>query len=415
MADVLVTIPPPQDSGKCTRMGVEAVGSELDTFIRDSIFHAFGFCPHEEDLKRKLHKAEESKHDLMVQLQQAQRSLRDCERKLNQSKEETTLNATALKRQIAENQKWREQCGALEDECSRLEQECALYHNDREVFMEAAYEAEDRAAEAEDRATEAENRATEAESSRDRLEAELQLLKRSLPQDNHDTASVNNEEEVPSLKSRIADLEGLNASLHEELARVTPAESLDADSSPAEQFEEIKRQLRCLQDVYATERTARMAEQIVHAMVTSAAIAKALDRAEVAEMNLETCTDNLRKAEDEVAKLADDRRVLIHLAEGNNLLPRILRKTAEEESPMLNKGSSAIGSPKARAKLRSKPCESEESICETCKARQPLMPLQSNSADRKAIRRQYPAVENFIQSPSSPSRDSSPSPKFQDL
>ncbi|KAL2613568.1 hypothetical protein R1flu_025260 [Riccia fluitans] len=418
-----------QDSGKSCKMGVVTAGGVLDNCIRDSIFHAFGFCTHEEELKKRLAKAEESKHDLMVHLQQTQRSLRDCERKLNQSKEETMLNASALKRQIAENQKLREQCVALEDECTRLEHDRDLYHNDREVFMEAAYEAEDRAADAEDRAVEAETRSASLQAelqqlrqslshiNRDRracIEAELLQMRFSLSEINRDNESRNSEDDVASLRSRIADLEGINASLQEELSQFRSAKSLEMTSGIAKQYEETKRQLRCLQDTYATEKVATMAEQVAQVLVTSVVIAKALDRAQVAEKNLETCTDNLRKAEDEVTKLADDRRVLIHLADENNLLPRILRKTADEQSPKPNKGISENGSSKSRGRVRSKPCECEDSYCEMCKGRQPLMPLQANSVDRKAIRRQYPAVENFLHSLSSPSRGDSSS-KFEDL
>ncbi|KAG6547054.1 hypothetical protein Mapa_011304 [Marchantia paleacea] len=60
-----------------------------------------------------------------------------------------------------------------------------------------------------------------------------------------------------------------------------------------------------------------------------------------------------------------------------------------------NLWSNVGGSSKSRGRLRSKPYEaiSEESICEMCKARQPLMPLQANSVDRKVSRRQHPAVD----------------------
>lgn len=82
--------------------------------------------------------------------------------------EEASLNAQALKRQVADGQKLADRCKVVMQECvaltqesARLENECKLYHNDREVFMEAADEAEERAAAAEERALAAERRILE--------------------------------------------------------------------------------------------------------------------------------------------------------------------------------------------------------------------------------------------------------------
>ena len=96
--------------------------------------------------------------------------------------EEASLNAQALRRQVADTQRLAVECktltkevDSLTQECIRLEKECNLYHNDREVFMEAADEAEDRAAQAEERAEEANRRVEE-------LLLELENIRRCSPQ-----------------------------------------------------------------------------------------------------------------------------------------------------------------------------------------------------------------------------------------
>ncbi|KAG6550471.1 hypothetical protein Mapa_007945 [Marchantia paleacea] len=452
-------------------MGVEtvqfALPAELDAYMQDSIFHMLGFCTYEDRLKKKLSRAEESQRDLALQLQQMQFRLRESDHKRAKSKEEAVLNAQALKRQVAENQKLLEQCRALKDECNRLEQECNLYHNDRDVFMEAAYEAEDRAAEADDRVM-------EAEAKNAILEAELDQMRLALSIDGGKNLDIEAAEDLAVLKSRIAELEGDNASLKEELSMFSNEDSLrmsyspgeilrvpegdgeDQVSVPFEQFEETRRELLRLQESYASEAAARRDERTVRAVVSSAVtsgICRALEeekeetinalnmefssllrcmevelsgcreRAKFAEKNVQNlllelqavrqeaaiCRNNLDKAEVEVQMLADENKEV-----------RILlrRRYAGLDSPMQNKGSNVGGSSKSRGRLRTKPYEavSEESICEMCKARQPLMPLQANSVDRKVSRRQHPAVDgNFcVRSPSSPSRDISPGSLFQD-
>ncbi|BBN16865.1 hypothetical protein MPTK1_7g09960 [Marchantia polymorpha subsp. ruderalis] len=372
-------------------MGVDtvqfALPAELDTYMQDSIFHMLGFCTYEDRLKKKLSRAEESQRDLALQLQQMQFRLRESDHKRAKSKEEAVLNAQALKRQVAENQKLLEQCRALKDECNRLEQECNLYHNDRDVFMEAAYEAEDRAAEADDRAT-------EAEAKNAVLEAELDQMRLAMSMNGGKESDIEAAEDLAVLKSRIAELEGHNASLKENLSMLSSEDSLRMSYSPGEtlrvpegdgenqvlvpfeQFEETRRELQRLQDSYANEAAARRDERTVRALVSSAVtsgICRALEeekeetindlnmefssllrcmevelsacreRAKFAEKNVQNlllelqavrqeaaiCRNNLDKAEVEVQMLADENKEV-----------RILlrRRYAGLDSPMQNKG-----------------------------------------------------------------------------
>ncbi|KAJ7141808.1 hypothetical protein O6H91_Y554200 [Diphasiastrum complanatum] len=109
--------------------------AEMDSYLEGSIAHLLGLSCSEEQPQRDLHS----------QVFYLQRRLQETQDKYQKAKEEASLSAQALRRQIAETQQLNEFCSLVTEECHRLEEGVCD--------------------DAEERAVDAENRASEAETS----------------------------------------------------------------------------------------------------------------------------------------------------------------------------------------------------------------------------------------------------------
>ncbi|KAG0630175.1 hypothetical protein M758_1G159600 [Ceratodon purpureus] len=193
-----------------------ALPAEVDDLLQQTVGRMLEPCSCQDHWEVKFAEAVDSQRQLQEQVYVLLRRLEEADLRCSKSREEASLNAQALKRQVAETQRLAAECKsltldceALTQECTRLENECNLYHNDREVFMEVADEAEERAAEAEDRADEANRRMEELLQELENIRGCTSVV-HPLPLEDSD------DEDVPALKLKLAEMESKLQRLHEE-------------------------------------------------------------------------------------------------------------------------------------------------------------------------------------------------------
>nr|KYP72620.1 hypothetical protein KK1_005216 [Cajanus cajan] len=121
---------------------------EIDEYIRETIDHSLGLPVSSQTLHAKLHASQESQRQLRQQHLFLLSKLKEKDQLIERARSEASMNAQAVKRFVAENQKLAVECENLVEQCVRLEKECKLYEHDREALMEFGNEAEDRAQEA---------------------------------------------------------------------------------------------------------------------------------------------------------------------------------------------------------------------------------------------------------------------------
>lgn len=182
------------------------LSAHVEDDLKHTISHLLGLPVPPSFLLNKLRHVEDSRHALEATVHTLQLRLLDLESRLTKSKNEATITAVALRKQIAENQKLEGQLKQVTQRCSWLEEECSLYHNDREVFLGAAEEAEDRAWKAEEQCVEMETNMA-------------QLLTDSEQLKNIQMEHTQWRLELDRLGYQVSNLETTNANLQVELAK----------------------------------------------------------------------------------------------------------------------------------------------------------------------------------------------------
>lgn len=187
--------------------GATTMPADIEKYVQETVCNVLEPCSCQDHWEIKFAEAVDSQRQLQEQVYVLLRRLEEADLKCAKSREEASLNAQALRRQVAETQRLAAECKSLTldcesltQECTRLENECNLYHNDREVFMEVADEAEERAAQAEEKAAEANRKLEE-------LLQELESIRGCTAAVHPLPAESFDEEDVPALKLKLADLE----------------------------------------------------------------------------------------------------------------------------------------------------------------------------------------------------------------
>ncbi|KAJ7296901.1 hypothetical protein O6H91_08G061700 [Diphasiastrum complanatum] len=274
--------------------------AEMDSYLEGSIAHLLGLSCSEEQLRQKLEQVEQAQRDLHSQVFYLQRRLQETQDKYQKAKEEASLSAQALRRQIAETQQLNEFCSLVTEECHRLEEECSLYHNDREIFLEAADDAEERAVDAENRASEAESRLDQLVLQMERVQnpntldyqmenlrlAEelnvLRLTRHKLEADNRrlqsalDAVKYDSKFDWRSAREYAIKMEHQEVELRAELAAANERHRLSLS------------ELQKVQKMYEEEKGHLRDEVVVHSMVSSAvtsAVCKAVEQEKEEELN----------------------------------------------------------------------------------------------------------------------------------
>ncbi|GLJ30845.1 hypothetical protein SUGI_0612860 [Cryptomeria japonica] len=196
---------------------------EMEKEIEECIAYRVGLPVSARGLGERLAMSEEAQREAVQQGEQLQERLR-------LAREEAALCAGAIRKHVAEADRWRK-------EADRLEKECALYLRDREVFMEAADEADERANQANHRAIQANN--------------ELQRALTQIEQLKFSTVSkAKMDEELGILKRRITELESANLSLQNDHLILVKRRGDDARiNQHTEQLEQENRELRTLLEI----------------------------------------------------------------------------------------------------------------------------------------------------------------------
>ncbi|KAI5068097.1 hypothetical protein GOP47_0016442 [Adiantum capillus-veneris] len=186
----------------------------FEEYFQHTISHTLQLSVSPTFLLAKLAQVEDSKYALEATVLSLQLRLLDLEERLNKFKDEASMNACALRKQVEENQKQvmenqrlQGQLNEVSQRCIWLEEECSLYHNDRELFQGVAEEAEDRACRAEERCD-------EAESKMEKILAELNELK------HIKNEHAQQKEELDRVGSKVLHLEATNADLQAELSKI---------------------------------------------------------------------------------------------------------------------------------------------------------------------------------------------------
>ncbi|XP_076904921.1 uncharacterized protein LOC143560521 [Bidens hawaiensis] len=133
---------------------------ETDDFIRESIDYSLGLPVSTRTLELKLLSSEETQRQLRDQHLYLKSKLQEKDEVIKHVRDESSMNAQAVKKFVEENQKLALECSNLLTQCNRWEKECSLYDNDREALMEFGNEADNRAREAEARARDLEQELT---------------------------------------------------------------------------------------------------------------------------------------------------------------------------------------------------------------------------------------------------------------
>lgn len=221
----------------------------FEEYFQHTIAHALQLPVSPTFLSVKLAQVEDSKLALEATVLSLQLRLHDLEERLTKFKDEASINASALRKQVAENQSLQEQLKEVSQRCLWLEEECSLYHSDRELFRGVAEEAEDRVFQAEERCNEAERKM-------ERILADLDELK------NLKNEHAQQKEELGRVSSKVLRLEAANASLQAELSKV---EQKLAQSPVLQRASESFAVSSCIKDgVFGSSSSNKGSEQLVN-------------------------------------------------------------------------------------------------------------------------------------------------------
>ncbi|KAF3677511.1 putative myosin heavy chain-like isoform X2 [Capsicum annuum] len=122
---------------------------ETEDYIRESIEYSLGLPVSTQTLQLKLKASEESLIRIRNQYLALHAKLKEKDETIERTRAESSMNASALKKFVEENQRLAVECSNLLAQCKRWEKECSLYDHDREALMDFGNEADERAKEAE--------------------------------------------------------------------------------------------------------------------------------------------------------------------------------------------------------------------------------------------------------------------------
>ncbi|GAB4861306.1 hypothetical protein Ancab_036467 [Ancistrocladus abbreviatus] len=326
---------------------------EVDDHIKNSIDYTLGLPVPNHALQLKLQSLEASHHRLRAQYLNLQFKLKQKDETLECARAEACLNAQALKRFVEENQKLANECAHLVSQCSKWERECSLYDHDREALMEFGNEADERAKQAEIRVLELEEELRRVSEEAGFYKQEIQRL------------SVDSSDGCASLEQNL--LDRLIASLINRDEVTKTAHAFLETNNGVETCQKLLEMWNCLRP--GTQNILSLAAQV-----------------QILQKDKEHLRINLRRAEEEVKMLFEENNIL---DEENR---RLLRQRNSERKHN-GSGGKFNGSAKAKSNKRkssprmSSPVERKIDFSDLDSPRQPLSPLQQNSADSRMQKR----------------------------
>nr|XP_009770627.1 PREDICTED: uncharacterized protein LOC104221294 isoform X2 [Nicotiana sylvestris]XP_016462726.1 PREDICTED: uncharacterized protein LOC107785852 isoform X2 [Nicotiana tabacum] len=327
------------------------LSQETEDYIRESIEYSLGLPVSPETLELKLRASEESLTRLRNQYLSLQAKLKEKDATIERTRAESSMNASALKKFVEENQRLAVECSNLLAQCKRWEKECSLYDHDREALMDFGNEADERAKEAEIRVHDLEEEVR-------KLSEELHFYKSQYEGQlvcHDDTATDDVSVEENLLDTLLETLIGK-----------------DDAASTAHAFLEANGGMEVCQNLLTKWKRLRPSTQKAIAL---AAEVKTLQKEK------EHLRINLHKAEDEV--LFEENRVL---DKENKRLIRLYQK--EKNTPSsVGKPSSGKGNKRKSSPKISSPVEGKLDFIEVDSLRQPLSPLRENSPEYRSCKK----------------------------
>ncbi|XP_015071970.1 uncharacterized protein LOC107016011 isoform X2 [Solanum pennellii] len=326
------------------------LSQETEDYIRESIEYSLGLPVSSQTLQLKLRASEESLVRLRNQYLSLRAKLKEKDETIERSRAESSMNASALKRFVDENQRLAVECSNLLAQCKRWEKECALYDHDREALMDFGNEADERAKEAEIRVHDLEEEVR-------KLSEELHFYKCQYETQVDDTATDDASVEQNLLDNLLETVIGR-----------------DAAASTAHAFLEANSGVEVCQRLLTKWKRLRPSTQKVIALVAEV---------NTLQKDKDHLRTNLHKAEDEVNVLFDQNNVL---DEANKRLIRLYQK--EKHTPGSGgKPSSGKGNKRKSSPKMSSPVEGKLDFSEVDSSRQPLSPLRENSPEYRLCKK----------------------------
>ncbi|CAN4092408.1 unnamed protein product [Withania somnifera] len=329
------------------------LSQETEDYIRESIEYSLGLPVSTQTLQLKLKASEQSFVHLRNQYLSLQAKLKEKDETIERARAESSMNASALKKFVEENQRLAAECSNLLAQCKRWEKECALYDHDREALMDFGNEADERAKEAEIRVHNLEEEVR-------KLSEELNFYKCQYEKQVNDTAT-----DDTSVEQNLLD------NLLETVI------DRDAAASIAHAFLEANSDIEVCQKLLTKWKRLRPSTQRVIALVAEV---------NTLQKDKEHLRVNLHKAEDEVNVLFEQNNILdvtnkrlIRLYQKEKLTPGSGGKPSSGKCSESNKRKS---SPKI-----SSPVEGKLDFSEVDSARQPLSPLRENSPEYRLCKK----------------------------
>ncbi|WMV26951.1 hypothetical protein MTR67_020336 [Solanum verrucosum] len=350
------------------------LSQETEDYIRESIEYSLGLPVSSQTLQLKLRASEESLVRLRNQYFSLQAKLKEKDETIERTRAESSMNASALKRFVDENQRLAVECSNLLAQCKRWEKECALYDHDREALMDFGNEADERAKEAEIRVydLEEEVRKLSEELHFYKCQYETQMtvfaLCRSSIKNNLSTSGRSKDDTA-------TDDASLEQNLLDNLLETVIGRDDVASTSHA--FLEANSGVEVCQRLMTKWKRLRPSTQKVIALVAEV---------NTLQKDKEHLRINLHKAEDEVNILFEQNNVL---DEANKRLIRLYQK--EKHTPgsggKPSSGKCSQGNKRKSSPKISSPVEGKLDFSEVDSLRQPLSPLRSNSPEYRLCKK----------------------------
>ncbi|KAK9080827.1 hypothetical protein SSX86_000585 [Deinandra increscens subsp. villosa] len=321
---------------------------ETDDYIRESIEYSLGLPVSTNTLELKLRFSEETQRQLREQYLDLKSKLKEKDEVIERVRNESTLNAQAVKKFVEENQKLAAECSNLLTQCNRWEKECSLYDRDREALMDFGNEADNRAKEAEARVLD--------------LEQELSKLSKQLIF----YKQLSEDKQVGEMKNTV--------STENYLVDTLLSTMIDKDDveSTAHSF------LEANSGVEACEKMLEIWESLKPSTQKVLALAFDMKRLQKEKDHL---MNNLTTAEEEVDVLSEENG---RLEKENRRLVKLLQKERQLNESGGKHNSSSLKSNKRKSSPRDcSPVENKLDFIESGSPRRALSPLKHNTPESR--------------------------------
>ncbi|KAK9080828.1 hypothetical protein SSX86_000586 [Deinandra increscens subsp. villosa] len=321
---------------------------ETDDYIRESIEYSLGLPVSTNTLELKLRFSEETQRQLREQYLDLKSKLKEKDEVIERVRNESTLNAQAVKKFVEENQKLAAECSNLLTQCNRWEKECSLYDRDREALMDFGNEADNRAKEAEARVAD--------------LEQELSKLSKQLIF----YKQLSEDKQVGEMKNTV--------STENYLVDTLLSTMIDKDDveSTAHSF------LEANSGVEACEKMLEIWESLKPSTQKVLALAFDMKRLQKEKDHL---MNNLTTAEEEVEVLSEENG---RLEKENRRLVKLLQKERQLNESGGKHNSSSLKSNKRKSSPRDcSPVENKLDFIESGSPRRALSPLKHNTPESR--------------------------------